>query len=61
MLYFDPPADELQEIEAVFQGRRFLLRSQLVGHAHVAIAATGVAVPPTLREGPPDSPPKPGV
>jgi len=42
--------DDLQEVEAVFRGRRYLLRSQLVGHAHKAIRATGVAVPPTIRE-----------
>ena len=42
--------DELHEVEATFQGRRFHLRSQLVGHAHKAFAAAGVAVPPTLRE-----------
>ena len=42
--------DNLQEVEAVFQGKRFLLRSQLVGQAHRALQAAGVAVPPTLRE-----------
>jgi len=42
--------DNLQEVEAVFQGKRFLLRSQLVGQAHRALLAAGVAVPPTLRE-----------
>lgn len=42
--------DNLQEVEAVFQGRRFLLRSQLVAQAHKAIRAAGVAVPPTIRE-----------
>lgn len=41
--------DELHEVEAVFQGHRFHMRSQLVGHAHKAFAAAGVAVPPTLR------------
>ncbi len=53
--------DELQEVEAVFQGHRILLRSQLIGDAHKAIAATGVAVPPTLREAPPDPTRKPEV
>ncbi len=43
--------ENLQEVEAVFQGRRFYLRSQLVGQAHLAIRASGVAVPPTIREG----------
>lgn len=42
--------DNLQEVEATFRGHRYLLRSQLTGHAHQAIRATGVAVPPTLRE-----------
>ena len=42
--------DNLQEVEARFQGRRFFLRSQLVGQAHQAIRAGGVAVPPTIRE-----------
>lgn len=42
--------DELHEVEAVFQGHRFMLRSQLMAQAHKAIAAAGVAVPPTLRE-----------
>lgn len=41
--------DNLQEVEAVFQGHRYLLRSQLTGHAHKAIQAAGVAVPPTIR------------
>lgn len=43
--------DNLQEVEATFQGRRFYLRSQLVGHAHKALLASGVAVPPSLRPG----------
>jgi hypothetical protein len=43
--------ENLQEVEAAFQGRRFYLRSQLVGQAHLAIRASGVAVPPTIREG----------
>jgi hypothetical protein len=42
--------DNLQEVEAVFQGKRFILRSQLQGHAHKAFVAAGVALPPTLRE-----------
>lgn len=42
--------DNLQEVEAVFQGHRFLFRSQLVGDALQAIRAAGVAVPPTIRE-----------
>lgn len=42
--------DNLQEVEVAFRGRRYLLRSQFVGHAHKAIRATGVAIPPTIRE-----------
>ena len=42
--------DNLQEVEARFQGRRFVLRSQVLGHAHKAFMAAGVALPPTLRE-----------
>lgn len=41
--------DNLQEVEATFRGRRYLLRRALVGHAHKAIRATGVAVPPPIR------------
>ncbi len=44
--------DNLQEVEAVFQGRRFGLRSQVLGQAHKAFQAAGVALPPTLREKP---------
>jgi transposase len=42
--------DNLQEVEVLFQGKRFVLRSQVLGHAHKALMAVGVAVPPTLRE-----------
>jgi len=42
--------DNLQEVEAVFQGKRFVLRSQVIGEAHKACLAAGVALPPTLRE-----------
>jgi len=42
--------DNLQEVEAVFQGKRFILRSQVLGQAHKAFMAAGVALPPTLRE-----------
>ncbi len=42
--------DNLQEVEAVFQGKRFVLRSQVLGQAHKACVAAGVALPPTLRE-----------
>jgi transposase len=42
--------DALQQVESNFQGRRFLFRSQLTAHASQAVRATGVAIPPTLRE-----------
>ena len=42
--------DNLQEVEALFQGKRFVLRSQVLGQAHKALRAAGVALPPTLRE-----------
>ena len=41
--------DNLQEVEALFQGKRFVLRSQVLGQAHKALMAAGVALPPTLR------------
>jgi len=44
--------DNLQEVEARFQGKRFVLRSQVLGQAHKAFMAAGVALPPTLREKP---------
>jgi hypothetical protein len=42
--------DHLQEVEAWFQGKRFVFRSQVIGEAHKAFMAAGVALPPTLRE-----------
>jgi transposase len=42
--------DNLQEVEALFQGKRFVLRSQVLGQAHKALMAAGVALPPTLRQ-----------
>jgi transposase len=42
--------DNLQEVETLFQGKRFVLRSQVLGQAHKALRAAGVALPPTLRE-----------
>lgn len=42
--------DRLQEVEAVFSGKRYALRSQLVGHTHQAMKAAGVAPPATLRQ-----------
>ena len=40
----------LHQVEANFQGRSFLFRSQLQANASAAIRASGVALPPTLRE-----------
>jgi len=42
--------NNLQEVEASFQGKHFILRSQVLGQAHKAFKAAGVALPPTLRE-----------
>jgi hypothetical protein len=42
--------DNLHQVEATLQGRRFLLRSHLQGNASQALRAAGVAIPPTLRE-----------
>jgi hypothetical protein len=42
--------DNLHQVEANFQGRSFLFRSQLQANASAAIRAAGVALPPTLRE-----------
>ena len=40
----------LQEVELTYQGRRFLLRSQLNGEASAALRVAGTAAPPTSRE-----------
>ncbi|MGA8657771.1 MAG: hypothetical protein WB586_16625 [Chthoniobacterales bacterium] len=42
--------DALQQVEANFQGTRFLFRSELTAHASQTVRANGVALPPTLRE-----------
>jgi hypothetical protein len=42
--------DALQQVEANFQARRFLFRSQPTADASQAVRATSVALPPTLRE-----------
>jgi hypothetical protein len=42
--------DALQEVEADLQGKRFVLRSEVRGHASQALRAVGAALPPTLRE-----------
>lgn len=50
--------ENLHNVEPIFRGQRFHLRSQLIGDVHKAISAAGVAVPPTLREVPEQPPPK---
>lgn len=42
--------DNLQEVEALLQSKRFVCRSQVRGQAHKAFLAAGVALPPALRE-----------
>jgi hypothetical protein len=42
--------DHLQEVEAELHGQRYLLRSELLGHASQALRGAQVAVPPPLRE-----------
>ena len=42
--------NELQEMQTVFSGKSFILRSQLKGCAHQVLQAAGVATPPTVRE-----------
>ena len=42
--------EALQQVEATFQDKRFVLPSQLTSEASAALRATGVAAPPTLRE-----------
>jgi hypothetical protein len=42
--------EALQQVEANFEQKRFLLRSQLTDVASAALRAAGVAAPPTLRE-----------
>ena len=42
--------DNLQQVELLLQGSRFLLRSELKGHASQALRAAEVALPPVLQE-----------
>jgi hypothetical protein len=42
--------EALQQVEATFEDKRFLLRSQITSGASAALRATGVAVLPTLRQ-----------
>jgi len=48
--------DQLSEVTLTFQGKKFLMRSELKGHASQAVRAAGVALPPPMREVPPDAP-----
>jgi hypothetical protein len=42
--------EAFQQVEATFQDKRFLLRSQLSAEASAALRAAGVAAPLTVRE-----------
>ena len=42
--------DNLQQVELLLQGSRFLLRSEIKGHASQAIRAAEVAMPPVLQD-----------
>jgi len=42
--------DQLREVELHLQGKGYLLRSALTGHAHQALKAARVGLPPTLRD-----------
>ena len=42
--------DNLQEVEAEFQGHRFVMRGHVIGDAMQAIRGAGAALPPTIRE-----------
>jgi len=42
--------DNLQQVELLLQGSRFLMRSQMTGDASQAFRAAEVAVPPVLQE-----------
>src|ERR1700738_540650 len=44
--------EELQQVEATFQDKRFVLRSQLTSEASAALRATGVAAPPRCARSP---------
>jgi hypothetical protein len=48
--YLKVGLEALQQVEAVFQDKRFLRRSQLSAEASAALRATGLGAPPTLRE-----------
>ncbi len=44
--------EALQQVEATFQDKRFVLRSQLTSEASAALRATGVAAPPRCARSP---------
>ncbi len=46
--------DNLSEVSVVFQGKTYLLRSELIGQASLAVRGAGVAIPPPMREKPPE-------
>lgn len=45
--------DHLREVDLTPQGKTYILRAVLTGHAHHAIKAARKAIPPVLREPPP--------
>lgn len=47
--------DQLSEVTLAYQGKKFLMRSELKGHASQAVRAAGVALPPPMREAPPEN------
>jgi len=51
---FDRRRDPFREVTLAFQGKKFLMRSELTGHARQAVRTAGVALPPPMREAPPD-------
>lgn len=48
--------DKLQEVTLGFENRTYAMRSELTGQIGLAIKAARVALPPTLREVPPEPP-----
>ena len=46
--------DKLQEVTLGFENRSYAMRSELTGQIGLAIKAARVALPPTLREVPPE-------
>jgi hypothetical protein len=48
--------DRLQAVEVEQEGKRFLLRSEAQGTCGQVFQAVGVALPPTVRQVPPEAP-----